>query len=135
MGAKLSACHRGNKEIEEPTSAKQANSTNENEKNNNKESSSQELVNASPTKSSPAAPAPKPIKVLVVFYSTYGHNYGMAMKVAEGASQVPGVQVDLRRVRETLPESVLSKMGALEAQKAFAHVPIADPSEFAPRGR
>jgi len=70
------------------------------------------------------------VKVLVVFYSTYGHNYQMARSVAEGAREVEGVEVSLQRVAETLPEEVLEKMGAIEAQKAFSDIPIANPKEF-----
>ena len=33
----------------------------------------------------------------------------------------------LRQVPETLPDDVIAKMGATEARKAFAHVPVADP--------
>ena len=64
------------------------------------------------------------MKVLVVFYSTYGHIYKMADAVAEGAKSVAGAEVELRRVPETLPPDVLEKMGAVEAQKAFSHVPV-----------
>jgi len=64
------------------------------------------------------------MKTLVVFYSTYGHVYRMAEAVAEGARLVPGNEVIVRRVPETLPGDVLAKMGALDAQKAFAHVPV-----------
>jgi len=64
------------------------------------------------------------MKVLIVFYSTYGHIYGMAQKVAEGASEIAGAEVKIRRVAETLPDEILAKMGALEAQKAFADIPI-----------
>ena len=71
------------------------------------------------------------VKVLVLFYSTYGHNYLMAKAVAEGVKEIEGAEVDLHRIAETLPESVLAKMGAVEAQKAFAHVPVADPHNFA----
>jgi|SRR5947209_4886393 len=66
------------------------------------------------------------VKVQVIFYSLYGHVWRMAEAVAEGARQVPGAQVDLYQVAETLPQAVLEKMGAAEAKKAFAHVPIAD---------
>ncbi len=58
------------------------------------------------------------MKVLVVYYSTYGHVYRMAEAVAEGARSVEGAKVELRRVPETLPREVLEKMGALEAQKS-----------------
>lgn len=71
------------------------------------------------------------VKVQVIFYSMYGHMWKMAEAVAEGARSVAGAQVDLFQVAETLPESVLEKMGAVQAKKAFAHVPIADPKRLA----
>lgn len=71
------------------------------------------------------------VKVLVVFYSTYGHNYIMAQSVADGVRQVEGVTVEVQRIAETLSDEILGKMGALEAQKSFAHVPVANPKEFA----
>lgn len=71
------------------------------------------------------------MKTLVVFYSTYGHIYQMAEAVAEGVKQVNGTEVELRRVPETLPEGVLEKMGAVEAQKAFSHVPVCTVDELA----
>jgi NAD(P)H dehydrogenase (quinone) len=71
------------------------------------------------------------VKVQVIFYSTYGHLWKMAEAVAEGARSVAGAQVDVYQVPETLPESVLEKMGAVAAKKAFAHVPIADPKRLA----
>ena len=54
------------------------------------------------------------MKVLIPFYSLYGHVYKMAQAVAEGAAQVEGAQVDLRRVPETLPAEVIEKMGAVD---------------------
>ena len=71
------------------------------------------------------------MKVLVVFYSTYGHEYKMAEAIVEGAGEVGGAEVELRRVPETLPEDVLEKMGAVEAQKAFAHIPVCTVEELA----
>jgi NAD(P)H dehydrogenase (quinone) len=65
-------------------------------------------------------------QVQVVFYSMYGHVYRMAEAVAEGARSVPGVDVALLQVPETLSDDVIAKMGATEARKAFAHVPLAD---------
>ena len=64
------------------------------------------------------------MKILVVYYSMYGHIYKMAQAVAEGAGQVEGVSVALRRVPETLPEAVLEKMGAIDAQKEQAKIEI-----------
>ncbi len=64
------------------------------------------------------------MKVLVVYYSLFGHVHRLAVAAAEGAREVEGAEVALRRVPETLPEEVLRKMGALEAQRAFADIPI-----------
>jgi NAD(P)H dehydrogenase (quinone) len=63
------------------------------------------------------------MKVLVVFYSVYGHIYQLAEAVAQGVKEVPGAEVELRRVPETLPESILQQIGAIEPQKKFAHIP------------
>ena len=71
------------------------------------------------------------MKALVVFYSTYGHIYQMAEAIAEGVRQVNGTEVELRRVPETLPEGVLEQMGAVDAQKAFSHVPVCTVDELA----
>jgi NAD(P)H dehydrogenase (quinone) len=70
------------------------------------------------------------VKVQVVFYSLYGHMWKMAEAVAEGARQVPGAQVELYQVAETLPPAIVEKMGAVEARKAFAHIPLADPNRL-----
>jgi len=71
------------------------------------------------------------MKVLIVYYSMYGHINRMAEAIAEGAKSVKGTEVVLRRVPETLPQEVLIKMGALEAQKKFENVPIATVDELA----
>jgi NAD(P)H dehydrogenase (quinone) len=70
------------------------------------------------------------MKVLVVFYSTYGHVYKMAEAIAEGANTVSGARVEIRRVPETLPQEVLGKMGAVDAQKSFAHIPVCTVDEL-----
>jgi NAD(P)H dehydrogenase (quinone) len=64
------------------------------------------------------------MKILIVFYSTYGHVYKMAQAVAEGAKTVKGAEVEIRRIPETLPQEVLEKMGALDAQNAFSQIPV-----------
>jgi NAD(P)H dehydrogenase (quinone) len=71
------------------------------------------------------------MKLLVVYYSMYGHIHRLAEAIAEGAREVKGAEVELRRVPETLPEEALKKMGALEALKRFAHVPTATVEELA----
>ena len=44
-------------------------------------------------------------KVLVLYYSAYGHIEAMAHAVAEGAREA-GAQVDVKRVPETVPEEI-----------------------------
>lgn len=64
------------------------------------------------------------MKILIIFYSMYGHIYRMANAVAEGAREVTKADVQIRRVPETLPQEVLANMGALDAQKIFSHIPV-----------
>ena len=66
-------------------------------------------------------------KLLVLYYSTYGHVETMAQAVAEGARSVAGVTVTVKRVPELMPEEVARKAGAKLDQAA----PIADPAELA----
>lgn len=70
-------------------------------------------------------------KVQVIFYSTYGHVYQLAEAIAAGAREIAGTEVQVFQVAETLSDEILGKMGAVEAKKAFAHVPIADPHKLA----
>ncbi|KAL0487966.1 NAD(P)H dehydrogenase [Acrasis kona] len=70
-------------------------------------------------------------KVLILFYSTYGHIYQSAEEIAKGAREVEGVTVDIKQVPETFSEEVLAKVHATEAKKAFEHVPVATPSDLA----
>jgi NAD(P)H dehydrogenase (quinone) len=71
------------------------------------------------------------MKILIVYYSTYGHIHQMAQAIAEGVGQVDGAEAILRRVPETLPDAVLQQMGAVEAQKAQAHIPVCSVDELA----
>ena len=71
------------------------------------------------------------MKVLIVYYSTYGHVHKMAEAIAEGVKEVTGAEAVMRRVPETLPDEVLEKMGAVDAQKAMTHVPICTVDELA----
>ena len=48
-------------------------------------------------------------RVLVVYYSSYGHVRALAQAEAEGARSIPGTHVDLRRVPETVPEAIRQK--------------------------
>jgi len=70
------------------------------------------------------------MKVLIVYYSTYGHVHKMAEAVAEGVREIEGVEAILRRVPETLPEEVLEKMGAVDAQQSMSNVPVSTVEEL-----
>ena len=62
------------------------------------------------------------MKVLIPFYSMYGHIHRMAEAVAEGVKEVPGAEPVLRRVPETLSNVVLTSMGAARcAEVVLAH--------------
>lgn len=69
-------------------------------------------------------------KVLVVYYSLYGHVRRLAEAAATGAGSVSDVEVIVRRVPETLPAEVIQKMGAVEAQKQQAHIPVCKAEEL-----
>jgi NAD(P)H dehydrogenase (quinone) len=71
------------------------------------------------------------MKILLVYYSMYGHVYQMVQAAAEGAKSVPGAQVTIKRVPETLPADVLAKMGAVDAQKAQAKVEVCTVEDLA----
>jgi NAD(P)H dehydrogenase (quinone) len=63
--------------------------------------------------------------VLVVFYSTYGHTHRMAGAVVEGACDVSGTEVRLRRVPE-LPDArraLASVEGYRQAQETQSNIP------------
>ncbi|PKM97589.1 MAG: NAD(P)H:quinone oxidoreductase, partial [Elusimicrobia bacterium HGW-Elusimicrobia-3] len=70
------------------------------------------------------------MKILLVYYSMYGHVYELVKAAAEGAKGVAGAEVVIKRVPETLPAEVLGKMGALDAQKAQAAVPVCTPEDL-----
>lgn len=73
-------------------------------------------------------------RVLVLFYSTYGHAFHMAKAAAAAintdlAGQATAV---LKRVPETLPDDILDKLGAVKEVRAqYADVPVANPNELA----
>jgi NAD(P)H dehydrogenase (quinone) len=73
----------------------------------------------------------KNTRMLVVYYSLYGHVHKMAQAVSEGATAVNGVEVVVRRVPETLPDDVITKMGAVDAQQTMVNVPIATVDDLA----
>ena len=65
-------------------------------------------------------------KILVLYYSMYGHVETLAHAIAEGARSVEGVEVTLKRVPETMPPEVAKQYGAKLDQAA----PVASPKEL-----
>ncbi|MGE0756250.1 MAG: NAD(P)H:quinone oxidoreductase, partial [Pirellulaceae bacterium] len=65
-------------------------------------------------------------KVLVLYYSMYGHVETLAGAIAEGARSVPGTDVTVKRVPETMSPEVAQRVGAKLDQPA----PAADPKEL-----
>src|SRR5262245_56209754 len=65
-------------------------------------------------------------KILIVYYSSYGHIEQMAYAQAEGVRAVPGVEVAVKRVAELVPPDVAKASGFKLDQSA----PIAQPAEL-----
>lgn len=66
-------------------------------------------------------------KILVLYYSMYGHTETMAKAVAEGARSVEGTEVTLKRVPEIIPEEKARDAGVKLDQSA----PFASTDELA----
>ncbi|AGY92716.1 NAD(P)H quinone oxidoreductase [Spiribacter curvatus] len=66
-------------------------------------------------------------RILVLYYSTWGHVETMAGAIAEGARAVDGTEVVVKRVPELMPEDVAKSAGAKLDQAA----PVASPDELA----
>lgn len=65
-------------------------------------------------------------KILVLYYSTWGHIETMATTVAEGAREA-GAEVTIKRVPETMPDEIAKAIHAKTGQEA----PVANPNELA----
>jgi len=66
-------------------------------------------------------------KLLVLYYSTYGHMETFAQAAVEGARSVAETEVTLKRVPELMPPDVARQAGVKLDQEA----PIAEPKELA----
>lgn len=66
-------------------------------------------------------------KILVLYYSTYGHVEQMAHAEAEGARSVAATEVAIKRVPELVSQEIARQSGYKVDQKA----PIAEPLELA----
>ena len=62
-------------------------------------------------------------KILVLYYSMYGHVETMAKNIAEGARQVAGVEVVVKRVPELMSEEVARNAGVKLDQEAAVAAP------------
>lgn len=67
------------------------------------------------------------IKVLVLYYSSYGHTEKLARAIADGVSQVNNAEVVVKRVPETIPRETAEEAGIKLEQEAE----IAKPEELA----
>src|SRR5919198_2550131 len=72
-----------------------------------------------------------PATIQVIFYSMYGHIFQMAEAVADGTREAGAGGVSLWQVPELVPDEILEKSGAAVARAAFAHVPMAKPTQLA----
>ena len=62
-------------------------------------------------------------KILVLYYSMYGHIETMANAVAEGARKVPGTEVDILRVPETMDAERFAQVGGKTQQASAEATP------------
>ena len=66
-------------------------------------------------------------KILVLYHSMYGHIESMARAEAEGAGEVAGTEVVIKRVPETMSDEAVQKVGGKLGQLAA----VASPNELA----
>ena len=66
-------------------------------------------------------------KILILYYSSYGHVERMAHAVAQGAASVAGATVSIKRVPELVSDELARKAGMKTEQKA----PVASVEELA----
>jgi NAD(P)H dehydrogenase (quinone) len=78
---------------------------------------------ASPAVLSKANPNPK---ILILYYSAYGHVSALAHAAVQGVQEFPGAQVELRRFPETLSKEQVS----FQSITLETHVPIATPQDL-----
>jgi NAD(P)H dehydrogenase (quinone) len=75
------------------------------------------------------------MKILIVYYSTYGNVYNMAQLVAEGVRQVPGAEPVVRTVPELIPQSVIDSRADMKAgRESQKDVPLVTHDDFKEAG-
>lgn len=71
------------------------------------------------------------MKVLIVYYSTFGNVYKMAQLVAEGVQEIPGAEAVIRRVPELIPASVIESRDDMRAGREIQKdVPLVTKDDF-----
>jgi NAD(P)H dehydrogenase (quinone) len=75
------------------------------------------------------------MKVLIVYYSTYGNVYKMAQLVAEGVEEVPGAEPVIRTVHELIPQAVIDARDDMKAGKDMQKdIPLVTLDDFRQAG-
>lgn len=75
------------------------------------------------------------MKVLIVYYSTYGNVYKMAQLVAEGVREVEGAEPVIRTVPELIPASIIESRPDMRAGRQLQEeVPLVTPDDFREAG-
>ncbi|RDE13102.1 MAG: NAD(P)H:quinone oxidoreductase [Candidatus Thorarchaeota archaeon] len=71
------------------------------------------------------------MRMLIVYYSTFGHMYELAKEIAAGAKEV-GADVKIKRVPELVPTSIVESRPRLKAGVELQKdVPVAEVAELA----
>jgi NAD(P)H dehydrogenase (quinone) len=75
------------------------------------------------------------VRILIVYYSTYGNVYKMAQLVAEGVKQVEGAEPVIRTVPELIPTSVFESREDMKAGREMQKdVPLVTLDDFKEAG-
>jgi NAD(P)H dehydrogenase (quinone) len=75
------------------------------------------------------------MKVLIVYYSTYGNVYKMARLVAEGVKDIPGAEPVIRTVQELIPQAIIDARDEMKAGKAMQQgIPLVTLDDFRQAG-
>ncbi|MFN4131976.1 MAG: NAD(P)H:quinone oxidoreductase [Caldimicrobium sp.] len=71
------------------------------------------------------------LKVLIVYYSTFGNTYKMALEVAKGVKEVPGAEAVIRTVPELIPEEIINAREDIKKGKELQKdVPLVTLDDF-----
>ncbi|HEY7426402.1 MAG TPA: NAD(P)H:quinone oxidoreductase [Gemmataceae bacterium] len=75
------------------------------------------------------------MKVLIVYYSTYGNVFKMAKLVADGVQEVPGAEAVIRTVPELIPQTILDSRPDMKAGREIQKgVPLVTADDFRAAG-